>query len=80
MISLIIVMGGSLVFLFVHIKYCFEQNWRTQVHVFGLLAASALRFKARVYPLTCMIQCLRTLDSTDSPLVQHLLTCWWPTD
>ena len=41
---------------------------------FGLLVTSFLGFKARVDPLACMLCCLCTTESSDSPLVQHLLT------
>ena len=39
---------------------------------------SALGFKARVDSFTSMICYLHTTDSSDSSLVQHLLTSWWP--
>ena len=44
-------------------------------YCFGLLVTSALGFKARVDFLACM---LRSLCVTDSTLVRHLLTSWWP--
>ena len=42
----------------------------------GLLVTSALGFKARVDPLACRLHHLYAIDSSDWPLVQHLLT-WW---
>ena len=42
----------------------------------GLLAMSALGFKAWMDFLACMLSCLCTTDSSDSPLVWHLLTVW----
>ena len=41
---------------------------------YGLLVTSALGFKARVDSLACVLPRLRTMDSSDSPLVLHLLT------
>ena len=38
---------------------------------------SALGFKVRMDPLACMHTCLRAMDSSDSPLVSHLLISWW---
>ena len=35
-------------------------------------------FKARVGSLTCVLHHLHMMDSSDSPLVWYLLTCWWP--
>ena len=32
----------------------------------------------RVDPLTCMFRHLRATESSNSPLVRHLLTSWWP--
>ena len=49
----------------------------TDIPVFGLLATSVLGFKARVDTFACLLCCLHTMDSSDSPLVQHLLTSWW---
>ena len=45
---------------------------------FGLLMTSALGSKARVDSLACMLCRPRATDSTDSSLVQHLLTSWRP--
>ena len=65
---------------------CFEITpaifWRTLVLFVGpliplsfeLLVMSALGFKARVASLGCMLHRLLTIDSSDSPLVRHLLT------
>ena len=39
---------------------------------------SALGFKSRVHPLTCMLCCPCTIESSDSPLLWHLLTFWQP--
>ena len=41
---------------------------------FGLLVTSALRFKARIDLFVCMLCCPCATESSDSPLVQHLLT------
>ena len=35
-------------------------------------------FQSQSGSLACMLRRLRAGDSTDSPLVQHLLTSWWP--
>ena len=40
----------------------------------GHLVTSALGFKTRVDSLTYVLCCL---DSSDLPMVQHLLTSWW---
>ena len=40
---------------------------------------SALGFKAKVDSVACMFHCLPTMNSSDSPLVRHLLTSWQPT-
>ena len=45
---------------------------------FGPLVMSALGSKARVDPLTCVFHHLHATESSDSPLVQHLLTYWQP--
>ena len=39
---------------------------------------SALGFKATVDPLTYMLCHLHTMESSDSLIVQHLLTSWQP--
>ena len=44
-------------------------------YCFGLLVTFALGYKARVDSLACMPRCL---CATDSTLVRHLLTSWWP--
>ena len=44
----------------------------------GLPVMSALGFKARGGSLACMLPCLCTMDTSDSPLVWHLLTSWQP--
>ena len=36
-----------------------------------------LGFKVRVDLFACMLHYLHAMDFSDSPLVQHLLTCWW---
>ena len=41
---------------------------------------SALDFKARVDPFTCMLCCLCARESLDSPTVWHLLTSWQPAE
>ena len=46
--------------------------WGHWYPYFGLLVMSALGFKAWVNPR------LHAMDSPDWPLVQHLLTSWWP--
>ena len=45
---------------------------------FGLLMTFALGFKARVDFLACMLHYLCAIESSDSPLVQQLLTSWQP--
>ena len=45
---------------------------------FGLLVTSALDIKVRVDPLACVLCCLHIMESSDSPLVRHLLTSWQP--
>ena len=47
------------------------------VPLFWLLVTFALDFKSRVDPLTCVLFCLISMDSSDSPLVQDLLTSRW---
>ena len=37
-----------------------------------------LGFKARVDPLACMLHCLHATESSDSPLVCHLVNTWEP--
>ena len=44
----------------------------------GLLVMSALGFKARMDSLVCILCHLHETDSSDSPLVRHLLTSWQP--
>ena len=46
---------------------------------FDLLLTSALGFKARADPCTYMFHCLRTMNSSDSPLRQNLSTRWQQT-
>ena len=48
----------------------------TDTLVFGLLVMSAQGLKTKVDPLTRMIYQLSMFDSSDSALVQHLLTSW----
>ena len=36
-------------------------------------------FQSQSGSLTCVVPCLHIMDTPDSPLVQHLLTSWWPT-
>ena len=48
----------------------------TDTTCFGLLVTFAIGFKARVDPLACMLCCLHATESSDSPLVWHLLTSW----
>ena len=52
--------------------------WATDTSNFGLLVTSALAFKARVDPIACMPCCLHVTNSSNSPLVQHLLTFCCP--
>ena len=49
--------------------------WSLWYPCFGLLVTSALGFKVRVDPLACH---LWVIEFSVSPLVQHLLTFWWP--
>ena len=51
--------------------------WSHWCPCFGLLVPSALGFKAIVNSLICILCCLCTTDSSDSPMVRHLLTSWW---
>ena len=51
--------------------------WGHWYPCFGFLVMSALGFKARVDFLTCLVHHLCTTDSSDSPVVQYLLTSWW---
>ena len=46
--------------------------------LFWLLVTFVLNFKSRVDPLTCVLFCLISMDSSDSSLVQDLLTSSWP--
>ena len=48
----------------------------TDTPVFGFWWRLPLSFKARVDSLICVLPHLHTTDSSDSPLVQHLLTSW----
>ena len=54
----------------------------TDTPVFGFLVMSVLGFKARVDSLICVLHHLYATDSSDQPLVRHLLThwrsAWWP--
>ena len=52
--------------------------WGHWYHSFGLLVTSAMGFKARVCSIVCMLHCLHAMNSSDSPLAQHLLTSWQP--
>ena len=47
--------------------------WGFSYACFGLLVTSAMDIKARLDPLLCMLHHLCSVDSSDSPLVQHLL-------
>ena len=50
---------------------------RALVPLFWLLVTFALDFIIQVDPLTCVLHCLISMDSSDSPLVQDLLISWW---
>ena len=50
--------------------------WDYWYPYFGLLVMLVLGFKARVDSLAHVLPHLRTTDSSDSPLVWHLLTVW----
>ena len=56
--------------------------WRTSVllweHWYPCFGLLVLDFKVTVDPLACMLCRLCAMDSSDSPLVQHLLTSWQP--
>ena len=68
------------------IPCCFKKNledisyflWGHWYPCSGLLVMPALGFKARVDPLALVLCHLCTMDSSDSPLVGHLLTSWQP--
>ena len=49
-------------------------QWLNCHPCFGRLVMSALGLKARMDSLICVLCCLNTMDSSDSPLVQHQLT------
>ena len=53
--------------------------WATDTPVLGFwwCLPGPLGFKASVVPLACVLYHLCAMESSDSPLVQHLLTCWW---
>ena len=53
----------------------FVDHWIT---CFGLLLMSALGFKARMDPITCVLRHLHAMESSNSPLVRHHLTSWRP--
>ena len=53
------------------IKHVIEKKWSMG---WRLLWVS----KARVDPLTCLLHHLCAMNSSDSPLVRHLLTSWRP--
>ena len=73
-LSFILIFGGHQSFLWGH--------WYPLI---GLMVTSALSFKARVDSFTCVLCYLYTTNSSDSPLVWHLLTSclsvsykhWW---
>ena len=65
--------------------FFFQNFWRTWVLFVGPLIPLFWTsgdiypgFQSQVGSLACMLPCLCTTDSWDSPLVQHLLTSWWP--
>ena len=51
--------------------------WNQWYLCYGLLVTFALGFKSRVDTLACMLCCPCAMDSSESLLVQHLLTSWW---
>ena len=53
-------------------------SWSHWYSCFGLRVTSVMGFKDRVDPLlACFLACIE-MDSSDSPLVRHLLTSWRP--
>ena len=50
--------------------------WGHWYPCFGLLVMSVSGFNANVDSPVCILHCLDTTDSSDSTLVQHLLTSW----
>ena len=52
--------------------------WGHWYPCFGILVMSAQDLNTRVDSPTCMLCCPCTMDCSDSPLVWHLLTSWWP--
>ena len=69
--TFILISGGLQFFLWDHWHPCL-----------GLLGTSALGFRARVDLFACMFWHMHPIDSSDSPLVRHLLTscrsAWQP--
>ena len=70
--------GRHVHFLFVF-KIFEDLSWDHWITCFGLLVMSALGFKARMDPITCVLRHLHAMESSDSPLVRHHLTSWRPT-
>ena len=61
----------------------FENFWRTSVLLVGRVTSLLWTFygicpgfQSQRGSLTCVLHRLRAIDSSDSPLVQHLLTTW----
>ena len=52
--------------------------WGHRYPCFRLLVISALSFKVRLDCLACTLRHLCAMESSDSPLVQHLLISGWP--
>ena len=52
--------------------------WGHWYPCFVLLVTSALGFKTRVDSFACMLCHLCAIGSSDTPLVWHLLTSWYP--
>ena len=73
------------IILYLTLWLYFELFWKPSVLFVGplipcfrLLVMSALGFKNRVDPFTCILCCLCAPNSSHSPLLRHLLTSWCP--
>ena len=52
--------------------------WGHRCPCFGILVMSAFGYKARVDPLSCVHHRQHAAESSESPLVRHLLSSWQP--
>ena len=68
------------------LNICFKYNfWKTYILFQGLLIPlywtsgdTFPGFQSQGGSITCMFSCLHAMDFSDLPLVQHLLTSYWP--